>query len=88
MMNTKKNLKKREKEIEVLPPDEENPERINTPKDIENKPQQYGGFGATNPSRETLEIVGNGQDMKSKQNPFGINSKNTPKRKIGRVVVR
>lgn len=85
MMNTK--AKKKQPQIEVLPPDEENPERINTPKDIEDKPQQYGG-GVTNPSRETLEVVGNGQDMKSKQNPFGINSKNTPKRKTSRVVVR
>ena len=83
MMNTKA---KKPKEIDVLPPDEENPDGINTPEDIEKKPE-YGG-SVTSPSRETLKVVGNQQDMKSKQNPFNISSKNTPKRKTSRVVVR
>ena len=85
-MNTKKNLKK--KPVEVLPPDLENPEKINTPDDIEDKPQQYGGMGVTNPSRETLKVVGNQQSKSGKQNPFGINSKNTPKRKVKRETIR
>jgi hypothetical protein len=86
-MNTKKNLKKKQPE-QVLPPDEENPERINTPKDINKKPQEYGGMGTTNPSRETLKVVGNQQTKDGKQNPFGINSSNTPKRKTKRETIR
>lgn len=83
MMNTKA---KKEKPVEVLPPDEEDSERIDVPEDIEGKPE-YGG-NVTSPSRETLKVVGNQQGMKGKQNPFNISSKNTPKRKTSRVVVR
>jgi hypothetical protein len=83
-MNTKKKPKKQPEK--VLPPDEEDSERIDVPEDIEKKPE-YGG-SVTSPSRETLKVVGNQQGMKGKQNPFGINSKNTPKRKTSRVIVR
>ena len=77
---------RKKKPVEVLPPDEEDSERIDVPEDIESKPE-YGGR-VTSPSRETLKVVGNQQGMISKQNPFNISSKNTPKRKTSRVVLR
>lgn len=82
MMETKKNLKKKQPEP-VLPPDEE---AIDVPEDIEKKPE-FGG-SVTSPSRETLKVTGNQQDRNGRQNPFNISSKNTPKRKTSRVIVR